>query len=368
MNVLEGVIEIVRVNARRMCGRPRAVPKRLVLQVTNLCNSRCTTCHIWKLYRHDPAGLQKELSADEWIQVASDAIRSGVRQIEVTGGEPFLKEGVPELLKVLVSRLDSVSIVTNALCPEAVARDVETILRFARPGGQFTVSVSLDGLGASHDKIRGVIGSFDKAVDLLKRLNALSVQIPQLRHQISFTLSSANASQLSETVDYVMNEGLIPSIDKFCFRCAQSSARYHCTNALGEKSEILDALQAMRRRYKLALSRLYISGIMAHLAAPQRLPVPCYGLFASCWVGPYGNVTPCLSMTDSVIGNVRSSDYDILPAWRSPRAAELRKTIARGKCPVCWTDCQAYESLYYSCLRRPLWSARVVAQKLLGRS
>jgi hypothetical protein len=78
------------VRERRALGLAPAVPRRITVQVTNLCDSRCSMCHIWRIYLEDKPLATRELSGDEWRLVLINALQRGVCHIDVTGGEPFL--------------------------------------------------------------------------------------------------------------------------------------------------------------------------------------------------------------------------------------------------------------------------------------
>lgn len=75
--------------------------------------------------------------------------------------------------------------------------------------------------------------------------------------------------------------------------------------------------------------------------------LPCYAMFASMWIDPYGGVAPCVTMTEDVLGNVKDHDLDILPVWHSQQAQDSRDKIGKDNCAICWTDCQAMESIEY---------------------
>ena len=87
----------------------------------------------------------------------------------------------------------------------------------------------------------------------------------------------------------------------------------------------------------------YLSKIEEFLKT-RRTPVTCKALSSSCFLDPKGDVYPCNSFS-KVMGNIRNYDYDLRKIWNLPSTQETREGITKGKCPHCWTPCEAYQSL-----------------------
>jgi MoaA/NifB/PqqE/SkfB family radical SAM enzyme len=69
-------------------GRPQAVS----LEVTHDCVAKCVMCNIWKIPRYVP-----NLPVEAWINLLSSDLFSDLRELDITGGEPFLREDLPDL-------------------------------------------------------------------------------------------------------------------------------------------------------------------------------------------------------------------------------------------------------------------------------
>ena len=70
----------------------------LRLSVTDLCNYRCQYCM-------PPEGVEKRLHSDilsieELAEIAAAAVRCGVKKIRLTGGEPLVRRGLPDLCRM----------------------------------------------------------------------------------------------------------------------------------------------------------------------------------------------------------------------------------------------------------------------------
>ena len=73
-------------------------------------------------------------------------------------------------------------------------------------------------------------------------------------------------------------------------------------------------------------------------------PLACQALSVSCFMDPAGTIYPCNSY-DAPIGNIKEYDYDLKSLLSSEKTAKLRGEIEKGKCPQCWTPCEAYQTI-----------------------
>ena len=152
--------------AARRFGTRAPLPVSLTVSLLNDCNARCATCRI---YQREVGQL---LSVAEYEQIFA-SIGPALRWVTLTGGEPTLREDLGDIVAALERRVHPriITLPTNGLLPDRVESQVSTILRVFR--GTLVVNVSLDAVGAEHDRIRGVPGAWDKATSTLDRLKAL---------------------------------------------------------------------------------------------------------------------------------------------------------------------------------------------------
>jgi radical SAM protein with 4Fe4S-binding SPASM domain len=75
-----------------------------------------------------------------------------------------------------------------------------------------------------------------------------------------------------------------------------------------------------------------------------RTPLPCRALASSVFVDARWNVFPC-SMWDAPLGNLRESEFDLDALWRAERTVAMQREIEAGRCPNCWTPCEAYQTI-----------------------
>jgi len=139
-------------------------PRTAVVAVTLNCNARCVMCDIWKTRADD------ELRPEEYA-----ALPATLRDINVSGGEPFLRDDLPEVIAVLRRTCPDARLVisSHGFMTDKVARLLPPILKAAPDIG---LRVSLDALGEEHDAIRGIPGGFERARATLDAARSLGVR------------------------------------------------------------------------------------------------------------------------------------------------------------------------------------------------
>ena len=132
------------------------------------CNLACTYC----LTESAPGAAPRILDAGRMCSTASEAATLGFGSVGVTGGEPFLLPGMPELLAALSDVLPVVVLSNGTLFHGARLRTLEALA--TRP---VTIQVSLDHPDPDpNDRMRGP-GNFAKVVDAVPRLVALGLRV-----------------------------------------------------------------------------------------------------------------------------------------------------------------------------------------------
>lgn len=159
--------------------------KTLFWECTLRCNAYCAFCGS---RRGDVHG--EELSTQAILSAFRDIaakLEPKSIMIHVTGGEPLLRGDLFEVMTACTEMGFSWGMVTNGMLitPDVISR--------MRKAGMKTISVSLDGLKETHEALRGVKGSFDKALANLKLLRDAHF----LEHlQVTTVVSKRNIGEL----------------------------------------------------------------------------------------------------------------------------------------------------------------------------
>ena len=321
-------------------------PYKLTFSITYKCQSRCLTCNIWEM---KPTN---ELSLEEIQKFA--ARNNYFRWVEITGGEPFLRNDVLEIVKAFKENCKDLYLLTmptNSLCNrEMVLQKIEAMLEMGIP--KLSITVSLDGYRELHDKIRGIPGNYDRAIAMFKGLKELQKRHKNLFMIFGYTLSKNNQGQLERTVEEVRKE--IPDItyNDFHLNLGQISDIYYSNTNLeiNASKEIVagevNAFLKKRRRQVGAIpvvEGVFLRKLLEYIRT-GKTPIKSKSLDASLFMDSYGNVFPSI-MWGRRIGNIRETDYDLGPILTSSDAVDVRKLISEGREPDNWTACEAYQAI-----------------------
>lgn len=177
-------------------------PITLNLLVNDICNSHCQMCLIWERKR------DKEINAVELSAILRDPLFGRLKYVGVSGGEPTLRNDLPELFGVLANKrptLSGAGIITNAIQADAVIERVTDCAKICEKAEiRFNVMVSLDGVGQVHDHVRGRTGNFDSAMRVIDHLR-LHTQIPVI---FGCTITKDNVWHVDELLDFAQENQL----------------------------------------------------------------------------------------------------------------------------------------------------------------
>jgi radical SAM protein with 4Fe4S-binding SPASM domain len=324
-------------------------PVDALLAVTYKCNARCTMCNIWRT----PA--QNELSPEEWSNVPP-----ALRDINISGGEPFLREDLPSLVEVFRNRCPRARIIisSNGIGPERI-RGVASLL--VRIDPTIGVGISIDGIGETHDRIRGVRGAYLQATESLEILKGAGVK--DLR--VAFTAVEQNLDEMEDV--YELSRRL--EVEFSCV-VAHDSEIYFRTEGKFVKSTgtLITRLNSVALK-ELATSspkrwfRSYFYKGLADYLRDGRRMLPCLAGDATLFIDPTGEVYPC-NVLGLSMGNIRDRAFNEL--WSAEKAVDVRRKVRACSRP-CWMMCSARASIRENPFKAGAWVARNKAMVHLGR-
>lgn len=168
-------------------------------EATRRCNLRCRHCGS----PAEAVDLGDELTTDEIIeafeQIAQDFDMSQFRHINITGGEPFVRDDLLSILQATNKYpfYRNIDIQTNGL----YIADHPDILNELKPLGVTGLGISIDGLKDSHDRLRNMNGCWDKAVLAAQ----LAVQAGYIV-TVSFVAHAQNLDEMESFYQFVKRE------------------------------------------------------------------------------------------------------------------------------------------------------------------
>jgi radical SAM protein with 4Fe4S-binding SPASM domain len=176
-------------------------PNRFVFETTLACNLRCRHCG-------SRAGQARadELDVLEIEDLFRRAAGLGCRRVTLSGGEPMMR---PDWLEVIAAGKRAgigVAMITNGLAFDGAAA------REARAAGLGSVGLSVDGIGRTHDNIRGKCGHFGVITEAMR-----TARDAGLSFTVITTLFSANARELLQLYELARDNGAFSWQVQTCF-------------------------------------------------------------------------------------------------------------------------------------------------------
>ncbi len=170
----------------------------IVWNVTRRCNLKCVHCYAGSRNIR----YKDELTTEEGKALIRDLADFGSPVLLLSGGEPLMREDLPELAQEAVDRGMRVVISTNGtLITEKTAAVYRKI-------GLSYVGVSLDGTRETHDRFRGVKGAFDSTLRGIRICRDAGIKVG-----IRFTMNRQNAADIPAVFDLIEEE----NIPRACF-------------------------------------------------------------------------------------------------------------------------------------------------------
>lgn len=321
-------------------------PIVLTFSVTNRCQSKCLTCKIWEFYQKHPEKIKEELKIEEIEKIFQTMPH--IFFFNVSGGEPFLREDLVEIIELACRYLSPriIHIPTNALLSKRIEsmtdQIAQTIYNY-NPDVPLTIKPSIDGIGENHDRIRGVKGNFEKLIDTIKRIKRLEKKHPNLHLELGTVVSMANINDLDKISDFVHSLGVESYRNEIA---EQREEFFNINDPITPTPEIYKKLmedfsQKIRKHIfnKRDLAKITESlRLIYYDLAPRTLMmkkqiIPCYAGISNIHLTPYGDIWPCCVLGyTKPMGNLRENDYDFKKIWNSSKTQEVRKYIKHGNC------------------------------------
>ncbi|HBU07485.1 MAG TPA: hypothetical protein DEB09_05390 [Candidatus Magasanikbacteria bacterium] len=315
------------------------LPIDCVIAVTYKCNSRCVMCDIWKIKD------ASDLNLTDFTKLPSTLL-----DVNLSGGETFMHVDLPAIVSVVQKQCPRVRIVisSNGFMPDLIEKKMQEILKIKSDIG---IAISIDGIGEMHDKIRGIPGGYDKAMDTVKRLQKLGMT--NLR--LSFTILPENLKHLKLVYEESRKLGI-----QFTYTFAQSSDIYFGGKKMDNHPDLISLKDQVGYVINRELHRLKPkSWVRAYFA---------YGLYQFVskekqilsndpgsrffFLDPKGDVYPSV-VHNFKMGNIK--DYKTWEELWQSNEAETARTNVKTKGQPVWMICTARTALKKHPVKVGLW-------------
>ncbi|MGB2880031.1 MAG: radical SAM protein [Candidatus Omnitrophota bacterium] len=319
-------------------GTGLALPCRnVVFELVYSCNLNCEMCpYKAETTQTEPSGSDfKPLEKEEIIRLLHEFPKGS--NITFTGGEPFLKEGILEILEE-AARLHNVTLATNGtlITDEIAEKVVNWALRL--------LGFSLDGPRDIHNDIRRDPGAFDKLANGVKRINdqkkKQGTRFPKLN--FNGVILKKNFAFLEENIELAKELGVSFHTFQICDPSWDRSG-WRLSDKIKANEKIIEQVEKIdRKELKGALDKLIAAGKRLDVGVNFMPPLTpeeivdyydhkfdlskwhCLSPWSTMRISPYGDVFPCLNFK---VGNIRRQKPGVL--WNSPNYRKFRRELGK---------------------------------------
>jgi MoaA/NifB/PqqE/SkfB family radical SAM enzyme len=223
-------------------------PTAATCYVTEACNSRCITCTVWRT-RGEP-----DAPTIEWTDALAQLGDLGIRYVCFSGGEPLLRNDLSELVRAARDAgIAGIEAASNGLL--LTRRRLERLMDAGLTG----LHLSIDGMGAVHDRIRGLPGSFAAVCRALELARALGLDV-----SVNTNLLADNLDQVPEVMDLALKHNATWNLN--FLNNTQRSFRGVDIERLLPRNEA-----CIKNLIEVLSERLAVSGLQSGLL-PRHLP------------------------------------------------------------------------------------------------
>ncbi|MBL7196548.1 MAG: radical SAM protein [Candidatus Omnitrophica bacterium] len=324
-------------------GYPVFAPDSVSMIVSNSCNLRCVMCDFWK----ESLKISDGIKLEEFERLFEDLKSFGTRIVQLTGGEPFLRKDLVDILKAAKAKGLQTAVVTNGTL---ISEDI--IPAFTQ--NIDLVYVSLDSPSKiQHENIRGNKDIFEKITQSVKLLvNAIKKMNLSTKVILCVTITPGSIHDPVEMVKLAKDLG----VNGIIYNPASSVYYGHTTlKSTGSKNNIshyayckmIDKIiTLMGNPGNLIRSNpFYLFASKGFLNGNERFyKFPCFnGGYNGPLIAFDGTVFPCCAW-NGPLGNIKKQPFSEI--WKSVIAKEVRQKIKRGECPVCYHHTRTFDFIW----------------------
>ena len=202
------------------------------IEITNSCNMKCKHCMNWSV-KDANIGFERE----KILRLIKELHEIETEEIYISGGEPLLYPYIDEVILYANSLGIKVTLATNAL-------EITNHLEVIKKGVQL-VSISLDGIGETHDNFRGVKGAFDNCVNIFKLLKENNVKT-----RISAMIWKENYEELEEMIALAKSCGVSKVNLAFLIPTGRAKSDETIKLPIEKYKETVEIVANLREKYK----------------------------------------------------------------------------------------------------------------------
>ncbi len=323
----------------------KAYPLSVTINMTDLCQSRCTICDIWKrdpIKQIDPNVFRKQMQESEVLKE--------IKLFNLAGGEPFIADVLPEIVDAVATyaKKPEIRIVTNGFATKRIEKSVRMFLE-KYPSIPFGIKLSLDGMEENHNKTRGLPNAFPLVMESLDILQKLQKEFPgRMRINFGYTVTRENVGDIGEVNKLAQEKGVgflfkpILKVKKFSAEDGYEKLYLKEEDYKTMMKFVPEVRKSLKDRplHEQLVYRAYYNYLDEYSQKPACY-MQCFAGANSFYIVPSGDVMPCL-LVDWKMGNINEKPFDEI--WHSASASGVRNKIQESACH-CLTPCDTIPNL-----------------------
>ncbi len=317
----------------------RIIPYKIVVELTNQCNSRCVTCDIWKIKKEDIQKIDLNL-----LELFLKKMEKHLLWLALTGGEITSFNQFPEVIRLIKQyspKLRILTFTTNGLLPQRIL-DYALLMKKETNCDLF-ITVSLDGDEKTHDELRGVKGNYSKCMETYQLLRKHGINC-----HFGITVSEGNYDFIKNSFKLYRNK--IKAVTLFHSGGIFLNKK---PDGIDADSKIAESLEVIYNNYKISslgeiLIKIYLKiGILFMQKKRKTNIIPCDVGLSSAHLMENGNLLPCMYLPPIK----KISEGFELEDYHNEKTLAVLEDIKHDKCPHCWMSCYGPHSMLQSPLK-----------------
>lgn len=296
-----------------------------------------------------------ELSLDEIRKISSSM--GSLLWLAFSGGEIFLREDIVDITRVFYEKNRPALILfpTNGILTDVIRERIELILTRCRKS-TIVVKLSLDGMEAIHDSIRGIKGSFRKTLHTYNVLGGLLDKYPHFELGINTVFCPENQDNMDEVIDFVRGLDNIKTHTVSLIRGPVADKRVKDID-IEKYRRVIDRL-ALNLRMKMsgtyrfkgaklkAAQDILQRRLIYETMVQKRQLIPCYAGRLNIVITESGDVYPCESF-NMKMGNLRENDFNLDGILHDSTARNIIDSIREEGC-FCTHECYLMTNILFN--------------------
>ncbi len=318
----------------RIINNKNNTPLYVIFFVTSRCNMKCAHCFYW-----DSINSREHLSYEDIVKISESM--DDLAFLRMTGGEPFLRKDLVDIIKAFYKNngLRSLGINTNGFYTDRIMNDVKKLV--ALKDFHLDICISLDDLQKEHDDNRKIPGAYNKVFETMHLLNEFKKVHTNLSTNINLTVFSANYARLDavfekiqeihpSTVSATLIRGKPMDVGTKGVDINEYMKFYKKIDAYNSKRHSLYGdINFKDKLMSKKISRTYTEN--------KYQGVTCVAADKAAVIYSDGNVNAC-ELIDDKIGNLADYDFNFRKLWHTHKRVDMAQTIKKTKC-FCTHEC-----------------------------